>query len=345
MIGVQNISLTFGQQTIFDNITFSLLPNQKIGVVGRNGAGKSTLLKVIAGLQTLDEGRISIDKDKTIAYLPQEIVMQSSKSIMDEALTTFTTLIEQKTELDKLEHIVHTTTDKAIDHHDLERYAYLHEHFSHSDYAAALLETKRILLGLGFKEKDFDKPVTSLSQGWRMRLILAKLLLQKADFYLFDEPTNHLDIVAKDWFLDFLKNARTGFLLVTHDRYFLDHACDQILELERGKATFYRGNYTTYMAQKEERLVVLQQTYEEQQREIRRKTETIARFKAKASKASMAQSMMKQLEKIELVEIPPSQKTITISLPPVQQAGKIVLTVTNVSKTFDHTCIFKQDLR
>jgi ATP-binding cassette subfamily F protein 3 len=341
MIGAQNISLIFGQQVILNNQTFTILPHQKLGLVGRNGAGKSTLLKIIAGMQNLDEGSITIDKGRTIAYMPQELVMNSDKNILDEALSTFAILIQQKAELDQLEELIHHSTTHIDDHDKLERYAHLQEHFSHSDYAAAQVETKRVLIGLGFKEENFGKAVAELSLGWRMRLVLAKLLLQKADFYLFDEPTNHLDIVAKDWFLEFLKNSKTGFLFVSHDRYFLDHACEQILEIERGILTFYRGNYSSYLTQKEERVAVLEKMYEEQQREIGRKERTIERFKAKASKAGMAQSMMKQLEKMELIELPPSNKDINIVLPQVQQPGKIVLTIDNVSKTFGHNTIFK----
>ena len=336
MIGARNITLAFGQQAIFTNQTFSILPHQKIGLVGRNGAGKSTLLKIIAGLQNLDEGSITIDKGRMVAYLPQELVVESTKMVFDEALDTFRTLVEQRAELQKLEAQLNNA-----DHEITEHYAQLISHFSESDYNTAQLETKRVLQGLGFKEKMLNQPVSQLSLGWQMRLILAKLLLQKADFYLFDEPTNHLDIVAKDWFLDFLNASDCGFLLVSHDRFFLDHACEQILEMENGKVTFYRGNYTSYLEQKEKAIELIQKAYEEQQREIRRKTETIDRFRAKASKATMAQAMIKQLEKMELIELPQTFKVISIVLPSITQPGKIVLTAEKLSKTFDHNTIFK----
>lgn len=336
MIQAQSIQLSFGTRVLFDSISFDINENQKIGLIGANGSGKSTLLEVLVGIQPLDDGSVSIPKGKKVAYLAQEVVLASQLSIIDEMMTAFEQINKLKKELELLE-------DKLAqgDEIDLERYAELHEQLAESEPDAMKAEAKKMLLGLGFKDSDFERPVSELSEGWRMRIVLAKLLLQKADFYLFDEPTNHLDIFAKDWFLDFLKSAPFGFMLVCHERYFLDAVCKQIFELERGKCTIYQGNYSKYLVQKERALEILQSQYHLQQKEIKQKEETINRFKASASRAKQAQSMMKQLDKLERIEIPPGPRTINFSFPPIARSGSIVLKVENVSQAFDGKELFK----
>lgn len=326
------------EQVIFDDISFVFDQNQRIGLVGRNGAGKSTLLKVIAGKQQLDKGSIAIQKGKSIAYLSQDVVLQSDKSIVEETYTAFAhvaTLLEEQQKI-----------EAQLDNGDaseelLERYAIVCEKLLHVDQDGMRAEAKKVLMGLGFKPEQLDQPVANLSVGWKMRIVLAKLLLQKADFYLFDEPTNHLDIVAKEWFLQFLKRAPFGFVLVCHDRYFLNQLCNIIFELERGKGTLYVGDYNKYETQKAHNEALLEMQYKNQQREIKQKTETIERFKAKASKAGMAQSMLKALDKIERIELPPKAPDISFSFPPIQQAGSVVLTVENVGHSFGSKQIFK----
>ena len=217
MIQANSIQLSFGTRVLFDSISFDINENQKIGLIGANGSGKSTLLEVLVGIQPLDEGSISIPKGKKIAYLAQEVVLASPLGIIDEVMTAFEQINKLKVELELLENELAQGNEV-----DLERYAELHEQLADSEPDALKAEAKKMLLGLGFKDTDFDRPVAELSEGWRMRIVLAKLLLQKADFYLFDEPTNHLDIFAKDWFLEFLQIAPFGFMLVCHERYFLD---------------------------------------------------------------------------------------------------------------------------
>ncbi|MCF7799714.1 ABC-F family ATP-binding cassette domain-containing protein [Candidatus Babeliales bacterium] len=334
MINGKDLNLFFRQQTVFDDISFNINLDQKIGLVGRNGSGKTTLLKVLAGQQNLDSGTLSIQKDCTLAYMPQEVVLLSDKNILQEAFSVFGELLEFKEESDKLEQDLTCPLD-------IERYAFLQEKLSEFDYAAKLIQTKKILLGLGFLEQDFENKVCELSVGWKMRLVLGKLLLQDADFYLFDEPTNHLDIVAKDWFLDFLKNARFGFILVSHDRYFLNNLCEYIYELSLGKLNVYRGNYTKYLELKEQNKLLQEKKFVEQQKYIKKQEEVISRFKAKASKAKMAQSMMKSLDKIERIEIEHEQKTVNFSFHDIKRAGKVVLKVKNLSKIFGDKVIFK----
>lgn len=338
MISISNISLTFGSQEVFDNISCSL-GSQRVGLVGRNGAGKSTFLKAIAGQLKLDSGSISIERGQKVAYMPQEVILESDRSVFDEAFDVFGEFVAAEQERTAVEDRLATAPDDA--EQLLDRYEELNEKLAQFDKNAAGIKTKQILLGLGFNEAQLASPVQTLSVGWKMRIVLAKLLLQDADYYLFDEPTNHLDLIAKEWFSNFLARAQFGFLLVTHDRYFLDFACNAIFELERGKGTWYAGNFTKYVELKEERQAVTQSAYDRQQKEIARKKATIDRFRASASKASTAQSMIKQLEKMELVEVEPPLPTIKLTFPPVARSGQIVMTVKNAHKSFDGRTIFK----
>ena len=341
MIQLDNISLSFGNQIVFDQISCSFQEDQKIGLVGRNGSGKSTLLNVIGGLQQLDEGQVRMPKTCKVAFMPQDVVLISDKTIMQEAIEAFQELSPIFAELATIESDIQTgTTDIAI----LEKYTQLHHDLHEAAFESKQAQAKQMLSDLGFKQENFENSVTSLSVGWKMRLVLAKLLLQQADFYLFDEPTNHLDLVAKDWFADFLCNAPFGFILVSHDKYFLDTACRHICEISQGRLTCYTGNYDSYLAQKQAATEILEKKYTEQQKYIKKQTDTINRFKAKASKASMAQSMLKALEKIELIELENDQKAVRVNLAPTKPTGKIVLDIRNLSfsfaakKIFEHAC-------
>lgn len=338
IINAHKVCLKIGPQVIFEDLSFNFDSYDRVGLVGRNGSGKSTLLKMIAGQQALDGGTIGLARGKKIAYLPQEVVMQSNKSVIDETCTTFAHLAVLQEEQRELEKQLHERSD---DHDVIDRYAQVCEQLMHLDPERAQAEAKRVLMGLGFKPESFDQPVSTLSGGWKMRVVLAKLLLQKADFYLLDEPTNHLDIVSQEWFLQFLKQASFGFMIVCHDRYFLNELCSTILELERGAGTLYAGNYATYEKQKAHNEAMLEMAYKNQQREIQSKKETIERFRAKASKAKMAQSMIKALDKIELIELPPKPSEMKFNFPPVQQSGRIALQVQNVAQTFGEKKVFK----
>ncbi|MEX0940789.1 MAG: ABC-F family ATP-binding cassette domain-containing protein [Candidatus Babeliales bacterium] len=340
MLILKNISLHFLERKLFDNINLTISFDQKIGLVGRNGAGKSTLLKAIADQQLLDEGRIVVDKKKKLGYLPQEVVLQSENSVFDEAFSAFDEFVAIRDEITALEVLLEQKLDAKKAETAVNRYAELQEQIQLFDAAAAQTKTQEVLKGLGFSEENFKKPVSQLSVGWRMRVVLAKLLLQNADFYLFDEPTNHLDLPTKEWFVSFLNEASFGYLLVSHDKYFLDQACEKILELERGNGHLFDGNFSDYVRQKEEQQSRLHTAYHQQQKEIARKKDTIARFRAKATKAAMAKSMMKQLEKMDVIEIEPTMPSVNFSFPPVVRAGQIVLTVDNVGHAFGENKLF-----
>lgn len=331
MIKIERASLNFGSRAIFNDVTISFQTDQKIGLVGPNGAGKSTLLKILARQGQLDSGKITVSGGTSLAYLPQEITLNSEKSVLDEALTSFAGYHVWE----QIQQIEAQLKERPDDANLLARLAQETAVLYDYNFDEEVAKTKRILLGLGFKVEQLNNPVNQLSVGWRMRIVLAKLLLQEASFYLFDEPTNHLDIVAKTWFLKFLKAADFGFLLVCHDKYFLENLCEQIVEVEQGRATPYSGNYSDYQRQKADNLARHQTAYAEQQREISRKQATADRFRAKASKAKMAQSILKQLDKIEKIEPPSSSRKINVKLKTPPTAGKVVLNIRQVSHSFN----------
>jgi ATPase components of ABC transporters with duplicated ATPase domains len=304
MIHLKNITLSFNDRAIFNNISCIINDDDRMGLVGRNGSGKSTLLKVIAREQQLESGEIAIQKGFKVAYFAQDLIFTSEKTVLEETLS-----------------------GSEIEPEDLPR---------------AQAEAQRLLQGLGFSAERIAMCVDNLSVGWKMRVVLAKLLLQKADFYLFDEPTNHLDIVAKDWFLHFLKWAPFGFMLVCHDRYFLDGLCTKILALDRGNDKIYHGNYTTYVNQSEQERIVLESAYIQQQKEIARKQDTINRFRASAARGNMAQSMIKELARLERIELPPDSKNMVMTTPPAPPSGRHVLSIKNLSHAFNDNTIFTQ---
>lgn len=337
MIHIKHLSLSFCSQTVFDDISVNIDEKARMGLVGRNGSGKSTLLKVIAKQQAIDDGAITILPGKRIAYMPQEVVLQSDKSIIDETVAACADVHKMQGELARLEaEIEQGNTHDSI----INPYVELQEQLALLQPEKIAAEAERMLLGLGFKREQLEQPVSNLSVGWKMRVVLAKLLLQKADFYLFDEPTNHLDIVAKDWFLSFLKESDSGFMLVCHERYFLDQLCTSILALENGHAKVYKGNYSDFEIQYALDMEQLQSAYARQQKELQRKTATIERFKA-GTKAKMAQSMLKQLDKIERITLPPNAKSVHFHFPETKRSGKTVLHVQNVSQSFGDKKLFE----
>jgi ATP-binding cassette, subfamily F, member 3 len=339
MIKANKITLSFLEQKIFDNISFNINSSERIGLVGRNGSGKSTLFKIIQKTQLLDSGTICIEKNKKIAYVPQDIVLNSSRSVFDEAFLAFEDIFkleEEKKYLDKL----FSTKNICFEQDDIDRYANINLKLNELNVDKAKVQTKNVLNGLGFSNHQMSEPVDSFSLGWKMRIMLAKLLLQKADFYLFDEPTNHLDIVTKDWFLGFLKKAKFGFLLVCHDRYFLDNLVEKIFELDRGKLFVYKGNYSSFIPQKEKVKKELELAFRQQQKDIKKKQATINRFRASASKAKMAQKMMKDLDRVKLVEVESDQKNIKFNFIKTLRSGKEVLHVENLGFAFGDKKIF-----
>ncbi len=336
MIHLKNISLKFGDQIVYNDLNLMIQDEDRIALVGRNGSGKSTLLKVLGGEQSIDGGEVVITKGLNVAYMPQEMVLKSTKTVEEEAFATFGELFENIEKAKELEEKI-TAAGANPCPADVERYAVLQHEIAEMEPEAKRLKVNKLLSGLQFDERHRKTQVDQLSVGWRMRLVLAKLLLQEADFYLFDEPTNHLDLPTKEWFLNFLKYETTfGFLLVCHDRYFLDNLCNKTLAiLPAGKSKIYAGNYSYYKRLEEEEAIFLEKAYEAQQRDIKQRKETIEKFRASATKSKMAQSMIKQLEKVEIIEKQIQSKKINFALPPVERAGQAVLTVKNVAHSFN----------
>ena len=332
MIRLTNIALSFKKQTVFNNISLLLQPSDKIALAGPNGAGKSTLLKVIDGSQKLDGGTINVAKDMSVAYLPQEVVLQSSKSIFNEAMDAFGRVGVWHTRMLELEAQGLIAT---------EEYVHLHSELAEHGYGEKSARASTVLAGLGFSLEQQEKMVDTLSVGWQMRVVLAKLLLKDADFYLFDEPTNHLDLPAREWFCSFLRQMRGGYILISHDRYLLDNGCEKTAIIERGGITMYNSNYARAQAQMEKDAAIRAQQRATQQKEIAQMKQSIERFRAKANKAKMAQSMMKQLARIEVIGDDYSARTVRVPKVSVPRAGKIALRVDDLAKSFGEKQIFK----
>lgn len=333
MIRLQALSLLFGEQTIFNNISQLINPDEKIGLVGPNGAGKSTLLKVIAGQQKLNGGQVQITAGFRMAYLPQEVVLQSTLSIFDETMLAYGDVGVWHVRAVELERTNAT---------DCMEYATLQADLAQHDYGNKGAHARKVLVGLGFEQEKHDQSVATLSVGWQMRVVLAKLLLQDADMYLFDEPTNHLDLPAREWLCRFLRQSRSGYLLISHDRYVLDQVCEKTYVLGKGKLRIYDGNYSYYRRSYDEQVAHFRAAKEAQDRDIAARKQTIERFKAKASKAKMAKSMEKQLDKMEKVEFDEEQMPqIGLPFPPLERSGEVALRVEGLSKSFGDKLIFK----
>ncbi len=331
MIQAKQLSLAFNERDIFSSISFIANKGEHIALAGRNGAGKSTLLKAIVGSQPIDGGSVSISQSCTVAYMPQELVLKSSQSVLNEALLADPIIGELHKELISLELAG-----------DIEnpRYAQVHAELADLDYYQKVERMQSMLDGLGFSREAQHKPVDTFSVGWKMRIVLAQLLGQNADIYLFDEPTNHLDLPAKEWFSKFLQKSPAGFILISHDKHVVDTACTHTWEIERGKLSQYVGNYSSYLHQKEANKEHLENAALRQQKELNRMQQTAERFRAKASKAKMAQSILKKIEKVERIDVGHEHANITIPFPKLKRSGKIVLNVEELSQAFGVKQIF-----
>jgi ATP-binding cassette subfamily F protein 3 len=338
MIQLNSLSLDVGTRPLFSDLNTVFHTNDRVGIIGRNGAGKSTLLKVIAGLMKPTAGKVTMGNNIRLGYLPQEEVLTSHRTVFDEAFSAFAVLVQTQARMHTLEAMLHNNFGTA---ELLEEYIQLQEVAQTLDKHTALQQTHEVLTGLGFTLEAFKKSVNALSVGWKMRLALAKLLLTDADIFLFDEPTNHLDIVTQQWFLNKLKTMKEGFLLVSHDRRYLDNVCTSILELERGRGTYYRGNLQSYLQQKEEQLQINRATRARQEREIVQKQATVDRFRA-GTRAQQAKNIAKQIKRIDLVEIEPPLPTIHFKFPTPARPGDTVLTFKNLTYSFSQIPLFQR---
>lgn len=334
----------FGDRTLFDYITFMIGKKERIGLIGRNGAGKSTLLKVIAGEVRPDSGEINMPNNTTIGYLRQEFELDDSVTVMEETMSCF----EKANELDQKLHHINDQLAERTDY-ESDAYARLIEEVSeisaqmeHYDLNLLQAKAERVLKGLGFQDREFQKQVGELSGGWKMRIELAKLLLRQPDLLLLDEPTNHLDIESIIWLENYLVNYEGIVILISHDTMFLNNVTNRILEIELGSLHEFSGSYHKYIDEKEKRIEILQSSFANQQKEIAQKEKTINRFMAKANKTKMAQSMKKQLDKMERIEIPEQHDAVmNIRFAEVPRSGREVLKGSNISKSFGPQDVLK----
>jgi ATP-binding cassette, subfamily F, member 3 len=335
MIQLSGAGKRFGHKLLFENADWLITPHDRIGLVGGNGTGKSTLMKVLAGMDTFDYGSLVVAKGTSAGYLPQDGLTLSGRSVFAECMSVFDDLRAMETELESLTHSMaeldHTSAEYSA---VADRYHRVEHEFRTRDGYSIESEVGRVLMGLGFTKEDWPRLTDEFSGGWQMRLALAKLLLQQPNLLLLDEPTNHLDLEARNWLEEYLQNYPHAFVLISHDRYFLDVTVNKIAEIWNKRFWFYTGNYDKFLAQKTQRNEQLQAAYRNQRDRIEQLEVFINRFRYQATKAKQVQSRIKELEKIERIEIPPEEKTIHFSFPQPKPSGRIVAEFEGVAKTY-----------
>lgn len=340
VLDVQNLTLSFGENTLFSNLSFDVQDKEKVGFVGVNGVGKTSLFKVITGEYTPDSGNCFISKNATLGYMQQH-TCSDNKTIWNELVSVFDDLIQIELELDEINEKLKTDHSSKL----LERQSYLTDEFNLNGGLTYKSMTRSALIGLGFGEEDFDKPTSKLSGGQKSKLILAKLLLSKADFLLLDEPTNHLDISAIAWLEDFLKNFNGACLIISHDRYFLDRVTDKTIELENKKIRSYKGNYSEFLVKKEAQQKAIEEKYENDMKEIERLEGIIAQQRQwnREKNIKTAESKEKVVERIKAQLVVPDKKLekIRFDFTPKCVSGEDVLDVDNLKKSFGNHTVFE----
>ncbi|HTB14725.1 MAG TPA: ABC-F family ATP-binding cassette domain-containing protein [Bryobacteraceae bacterium] len=341
MIQLQGAGKRFGHKLLFENCDWLITPREKTGLVGGNGTGKSTLLKIICGMESLDYGSISYTKGIKLRYLPQDGLTLSGRTVFAECMTVFADLHEMEKELETLHHSLAELDPMSAEYSAVaDRLHHIDSEFRNRDGYAIEAQVGTVLDGLGFKKEDWSRRTEEFSGGWQMRIALAKLLLEKPNLLLLDEPTNHLDLEARNWLESYLTNYPFGYVLISHDRYFLDTTVNRTVEVWNKKVWFYSGNYEKYLAQKAERKAQLEAAYKNQHDRVEALEAFINRFRATATKAKQVQSRIKELEKIERIEIPPDEQTIHFSFPQPKPSGRIVAEFKNVSKSYGAKHVF-----
>jgi ATP-binding cassette, subfamily F, member 3 len=335
MIQFTNVSKRFGPKVLVDGVNWLIGPKDRIGLVGANGTGKSTLMKIIAGLDGTDTGEVSRMKNMRIGYLPQDGLRTEGRSVFQECLSVFDNIrqIERdmETTLERMSELDPESDEYAA---TADRFTRLDSEFRAKDGYTIEAQTGTILTGLGFSKDDWHKPCEDFSGGWQMRIALAKLLLDKPEALLLDEPTNHLDLEARNWLEDYLHNYPNAFILISHDRYFLDVTVSKIVEVWNKRVTGFSGNYTHYQRQKDERLEMLKSAQKNQQDRVAQIEAFTDRFRAKATKAKQVQSRLKELDKMDLIEIPEEEPIIHFRFPAPKPSGRIVAEFTGAAKHY-----------
>ncbi len=342
MIQLSSAGKRYGHKLLFEGVDWLITPKDRIGLVGANGTGKSTLLKVLGGLETLDYGSISIAKGISAGYLPQDGLTLSGRTVFAECMSVFSKLRAMEEEMEQL-----TASMSELDHASAEyaqvadRYQRVEHEFQARDGYAIEAQVGSVLTGLGFRKDDWDRQTDEFSGGWQMRIALAKLLLQKPNLLLLDEPTNHLDLEARNWLEEYLTEYPYAFVLISHDRYFLDVTVGKIVEIWNKRIHFYAGNYDKYEEQKTQRREQLEAAYRNQRERIEQLEVFINRFRYQATKAKQVQSRIKELEKMDRIELPEEEKTIHFSFPQPKASGRIVAEFAGIAKSYGEKEVFR----
>lgn len=344
MITVNDISVQFGGTTLFSDVSFAINENDKIALMGKNGAGKSTLLKIIAGASKPSTGNISAPKEAVIAYLPQHLLTQDDATVFEETAKAFSDIFKMKAEIDHLNEQLTIRTDYESDDYMklIERVSELSEKFYSIEEVNYEAEVEKVLKGLGFERSDFTRPTSEFSGGWRMRIELAKILLQKPDLILLDEPTNHMDIESIQWLEDFLINSAKAVMVISHDRAFVDNITNRTIEVTMGRIYDYKAKYSHYLELRKDRRVHQQKAYEEQQKMIAENQEFIDRFRGTFSKTLSVQSRVKMLEKIVPIEVDEvDTSALKLKFPPSPRSGQYPVVVSDMAKSYGDHIVFK----
>ncbi len=341
MLSLQNAGKRFGPRILFLEADWLIRSTEKTALVGANGTGKSTLMKVLAGLESLDYGMMQQTRGMSFGYLPQEGLQLTGRSIFEECLTVFDELRAMEGEIERAAGQM-ADLDHASPEYEAaaERYSTLQERFHVMDGYALDAQVGAVLTGLGFTKEDWQRQTDEFSGGWQMRIALAKLLLAKPNLLLLDEPTNHLDLETRNWLENYLKSYPFGYILISHDRYFLDVTVDRTVEIWNKRLTIYHGNYTKYLSQKEERRAQLVAAYKNQRDQIEHLEAFINRFRAQATKAKQVQSRIKELDKIERIEIPEEEPIIHFKFPQPPPSGRLVVEADGLGKSYGAKRVF-----
>jgi ATP-binding cassette, subfamily F, member 3 len=343
MITVNDISVQFGGTTLFSDVSFAINENDKIALMGKNGAGKSTLLKIIAGQAKPSTGNISAPKDAIVAYLPQHLLTTDGATVMEETSKAFGEIFSMKNEIDQINEQLTIRTDYESDEYMklIERVSDLSEKFYAIEEINYEAEVEKILTGLGFMREDFTRQTSEFSGGWRMRIELAKILLQKPDLILLDEPTNHMDIESIQWLEDFLINSAKAVVVISHDKTFVDNITNRTIEVTMGRIYDYKAKYTHYLELRKDRRMHQQKAYDEQQRMIADNQTFIDRFKGTFSKTDAVQSRVKMLEKLVIVQVDEvDTSALKLKFPPSIRSGQYPVIVKEMSKSYGDKVIF-----
>jgi ATP-binding cassette subfamily F protein 3 len=342
MIQLSGAGKRFGHKLLFEHVDWLITPQDRIGLVGANGTGKSTVMKILAGLETLDYGSITVAKGISAGYLPQDGLTLQGRTVFAECMSVFDELRNMELEMENLTRKMAELPHESVEYTQVaDRYHRLEHEFLTRDGYATEAKVGTVLTGLGFRKEDWPRLTDEFSGGWQMRLALAKLLLQQPNLLLLDEPTNHLDLEARNWLEEYLGEYPYAFVLISHDRYFLDVTVKKTVEIWNKQIFFYTGNYDKYLSEKTQRREQLEAAYRNQRERIEQLEVFINRFRYQATKAKQVQSRIKELEKMERIEIPPEEKTIHFTFPQPKASGRIVAEFHNVAKSYGPKQVFQ----